>query len=174
MRGGWISTLDDVINGLQLALRGRIRLRADLLGFDDQEVAMMTQTYKVVEDVMWYAVRDVGEKILIAFEGDEEGLLEEVDSLLSSGSKIVEDLESSPCVSAVLNLMDEIGPSDPGQFVHGLEDQLKNQIESVDPSIIEEYRFSALELLANALLAIERVKLYSDQSRIFIPKRMES
>ena len=70
--------------------------------------------------------------------------------------------------------MDEIGPSDSGQLVNGLEDQLRNRIESVEPAIIEEYRFSELELLTNALLASERIRSFSDHSWIFIPKRIDA
>jgi hypothetical protein len=127
-----------------------------------------------VEDVMWYAVRDVGEKVLAGFEGDKSALPEEVDSLLASGGSIREGLEASTSVSEALDLMDEIGPSDPDQLVDGLEDQLRNRIEGAEPDVIEEYRFSALELLANALLASETVSSFSPQSRIFVPRRMET
>jgi hypothetical protein len=174
MRGGWVSNLADAGEGLQLALRGRVRLRADLLGFDDREAALMAQTARAVEDVMWYAVRDVGEKVLAGFEGDKSALPEEVDSLLASGGGIREGLEASTSVSEALDLMDEIGPSDPEQLVDGLEDQLRNRIEGAEPDVIEEYRFSALELLANALLASETVSSFSPQSRIFVPRRMET
>ena len=174
MRGGWVSNLADAVEGLQLALRGRIRLRADLLGFDDREAALMAQTARAVEDVMWYAVRDVGEKVLAGFEGDKSALPEEVDSLLASRGSIREGLEASTSVSEALDLMDEIGPSDPDQLVDGLEDQLRNRIEGAEPDVIEEYRFSALELLANALLASETASSFSDQSRIFVPRRMET
>jgi hypothetical protein len=71
-------------------------------------------------------------------------------------------------------LMDEIGPSDPDQLVDGLEDQLRSRIEGVEPAVVEEYRFSALELLANALLASDTVRSFTDQSRIFVPRRMET
>ncbi|RLG93761.1 hypothetical protein DRO27_05745 [Candidatus Bathyarchaeota archaeon] len=174
MRRGWVSNLTDAGEGLQLALRGRIRLRADLLGFDDREAALMAQTARAVEDVMWYAVRDVGQKVLAGFEGDMSALPEEVDSLLASRGSIREGLEASTSVSEALDLMDEIGPSDPDQLVDGLEDQLRNRIEGAEPDVIEEYRFSALELLANALLASETVSSFSSQSRIFVPRRMET
>jgi hypothetical protein len=97
-----------------------------------------------------------------------------MDSLLASGGSIREGLEASTSVSEALDLMDEIGPSDPEQLVDGLEDQLRNRIEGAEPDVIEEYRFSALELLANALLASETVSSFSPQSRIFVPRRMET
>ena len=174
MRGGWVSNLADAVDGLQLALRGRVRLRADLLGFDDRESAMIAQTARAVEDVMWYAVQDVGEKILAGFEGDKTALPEEVDRLLASGGSTREGLEASPTVSEAFDLMDEIAPSDPDQLVDGLEDQLRSRLEAVGPAVVEEYRFSALELLANALLASDAVRSFTDQSRIFVPRRMET
>ena len=174
MRGGWVSNLADAVKGLQLALRGRVRLRADLLGFDDREAALMAQTSKAVEDVMWHAVRDVGEKVLAGFEGEKEALPVEVDRILASGGSIRDGLEAAPVTSELLAWMDEIGSSDPDQLVDSLEDQLRSRIEGADPAVVEEYRFSALELLANALLSSEAVRVFSDPSRIFVPRRMEA
>jgi hypothetical protein len=123
---------------------------------------------------MWYAVRDVGEKVLAGFEGEKEGLPVEVDRILASGGSIRDGLEDAPFTSELLAWMDELGPSDPDQLVDGLEDQLRSRIEGADPAVVEEYRFSALELLANALLSSEAVRAFSDPSRIFVPKRMEA
>ncbi|UCH56897.1 MAG: AAA family ATPase [Candidatus Bathyarchaeota archaeon] len=173
MRGGRVSNLGDAIQGLQLALRGRVRLRADLIGFDEREGELMSQTARVVEDVMWYAVRDVGNRVLAGFEGDRRALPGEVEGLIAARGRITESLGEFPAVTEALALMDEIGPADSGHLVDGLEDQLRSRVDGADPEVVEEYRFSALELLANALMATGAAS-YPDQSLIFVPRRMET
>jgi len=172
MRDGRVSNLSDTVRGLGLALRGRVRIRADLIGFDEGASDAMAKNNEVVEDVMWYAVRDVGERILAGLDVSDRALAREVDELLSSGGGM-ENLEAGSAVSEALSWMDEAGPTEAPHLVNDIEDQLRERIEGVDPETVSEYRFSGLELLANALLAMETVRSFSDQSRIFVPKRME-
>ncbi|MCW3978634.1 MAG: AAA family ATPase [Candidatus Bathyarchaeota archaeon] len=173
MRGGRVSNLADAAEGLNLALRGRVRLRADLIGFEDQPDRSMARIDEVVEDVLWYAVRDVGTRVLAGLDGGEKALTKEVEDLLTFGKRITEGLETHPLVAGALNWMKDAGPADTAHLVDGLEDQLRNRIEGAAPEVIEEYRFSALELVANALLASKAVDYFPGQSRIFVPKRME-
>jgi hypothetical protein len=160
--------------GLQLALRGRIRLRADLLGFDDREGIFATQTSQVVEDVAWYAVRDVGEKVLTGLNVDIGELAKEVDSALSLSSTISEVVKDFPVFTDALSWMNDVAPLKPDYLVNSLEEQLTVDLSRVESDITEEYRISALELLANALLTSDIVKSYRNTDKIFIPHRMES
>jgi len=174
MRGGHVSHLGDAVEGLQLALRGRVRLRADLIGFDEREAELMSQTLRVVEDVLWFAVRDIGERVLAGFEGEKRALTREVGEILDSKSGLSYDGSSYPAVAEAVAWMGEIGPGEAEHLVNGLEDQLSRRIEGAEPEVIEEYRFSAVELLANALLATEAIRSFPDAVDIFVPKRMES
>jgi hypothetical protein len=126
---------------------------------------------EVVEDVMWYAVRDVGERVLAGVDTSAKELVSEVDALI--GAEVSLALEEGSLVSEALSWMDEAGPRETLPLVDGLEEQLRNDIKLVDPEVVAEYRFSGLELLANALLASGAVNAFTDQSRIFVPKRME-
>ncbi|MGD2142455.1 MAG: hypothetical protein PVH79_03120, partial [Candidatus Bathyarchaeota archaeon] len=99
MRGGRVTKLGDAAEGLQLALRGRIRLRADLLGFDESEGELMNKTAMIVDDIIWYAVRDVGARILAGFDGDRIALIEEVSGLLANRNRITDQFLSCPAVA---------------------------------------------------------------------------
>jgi len=174
MRNGSVTNLADAAEGLKLALRGRTRLRADLIGFDEQPDAAMARSDDVVEDVMWYAVRDVGTRILAGIEVDHKSLAGEVDELLTTGAGLAGSLESHPTASEALSWMLEAGPSYPAPLVDSLEEQLRGSLEGVDPTALGEYRFSALELLANALLPAKALEYLRDHGVIFVPRRMEA
>jgi hypothetical protein len=173
MRGGRVSSLGDAAEGLQLALRGRVRLRADLIGFDDRESEQMSQTAKVVDDVLWYAVRDVGERILTGLE-ESRALSREVSELLSDNGTPPGELESYPAFGVALEWMNETGPEELEHLVTDLEDQLRGGLAGADPRDVEEYRRSALELLGNALLAKEAIRGLPDIDGLYVPRRMET
>ena len=173
MRGGRVSSLGDAAEGLQLALRGRVRLRADLIGFDDRESEHMSQTARVVEDVLWYAVRDVGERILTGLE-ESRALSTEVSELLSDARTLPVGLESYPRFAEALEWIYETGPEEAEHLVTDLEDQLRGGSAGADPRDVEEYRRSALELLGNALLSQEIIGSLPEVDGLYVPKRMEA
>lgn len=174
MRKGSVSNLTDAAMGLKLALRGRTRLRADLVGFDEQPDAVMKRNDEVVEDIMSHAVGEVGAAVLAGLEVDQRALSGEVDELITSGANLTESLGSHQLASEALDWMHEAGPIDPEPFVDSLEDQLKGSLEGVDPAVLGEYRLSALELLANVLLPAKALGYLSEQGRVFVPRRMEA
>ena len=173
MRGGRVSSLGDAAEGLQLALRGRVRLRADLIGFDDRASEQMIQTARVVDDILWYALRDVGERILAGLE-ESRALSKEVSELLSDDGAIPPGLESYPKFTEALEWLNESGPEEAEHLVTDLEDQLRGGIAGADPRDVEEYRRSALELLGNALLAKEIIRSLPEIDGLYVPRRMET
>ncbi len=173
MRKGMVSSLRDAAEGLQLALRGRIRLRADLIGFDDQESEHMSQTSRVIEDVLWYAVRDVGERVLAGLD-ENRALIKEVNELLSNESEVSESLESYPLFSEALDWMNQSSPEELDHLVSDLEDQLRGGFRGADPIAVLEYRRSALELLGNAFIIKETIRGLPDLNSLYVPKRMET
>jgi hypothetical protein len=173
MRGGRVSSLGDAAEGLQLALRGRVRLRADLIGLDDRESEQMNQTARVVDDVLWYAVRDVGERILTGLE-ESRALTKEVLELLTKEGALPKSLESYPMFADVLEWMNEAGSEELEHLVSDLEDQLRGDVAGANPRDVEEYRRSALEILGNAFLAKESIRSLPDIEGLYIPKRMET
>jgi len=173
MRGGRVSSLGDAAEGLQLALRGRVRLRADLIGFDDRASTQMSQTAKVVDDILWYALRDVGERVLTGLE-EIKSLSKEVLELLTVTGALPEGLASYPRFAEALEWMNETGPEEAEHLITDLEDQLRGGMAGTDPQAVEEYRRSALELLGNALLSKEIMKSLPEIDGLYIPKRMET
>jgi len=175
MRKGQVSSLADAAEGLKLALRGRVRLRADLVGFDEGPSESMEKHNLVVEDIMWYAVRDVGTRILTGLgdDLDREALGAEVDHLLSMENGVLDNLSLHPIISDAIGWMEKSPPQKRSLGIEGLEDLLRSSPDGADPIMLEEYRFSAVELLANALLSLGAVDAFVDQDRIFVPKRME-
>ena len=172
MRGGRVSSLSDASSGLYLALRGRVRIRADLIGFADSPGDVMNKNNEVVEDVIWYAVRDVGERILAGLDVGKSALARELSEFLSAEGGVRERLEGHPAVAEALRWMSESAPPSGSSPVNGLEEQLKTAFQGTDPEAQEEYLLSGLEMLANALV-IQKAADPSTFSRVFIPRRME-
>ncbi len=173
LRDGRVSSLMDASVGLKLGLRGRIRLRADLIGFDDSPSAFMTRNDEVVEDVIWYAVRDVAKPILAVVSEDVDlaELAVEIDSLLYDGA-LPDTLEGFPLVREAADYMCSVKPWERPTLVNGLEDVLRETPEAAAPETRQEYWFSALELLANALLAEEVIREFHNQS-LYVPQKLK-
>ncbi|MGD2142808.1 MAG: hypothetical protein PVH79_04960, partial [Candidatus Bathyarchaeota archaeon] len=106
--------------------------------------------------------------------GDRIALIEEVSGLLANRNRITDQFLSCPAVAEILALMDKLSPVESKNLVNGLEEQLRRRLDGVEPEIVEEYRLSALEFLANSLITNELLRPFPEISDIYIPKRMES
>ena len=78
-----------------------------------------------------------------------------------------------PLISEAVGWMEESAPQERPHGIEGLGDLLRSTPDRADPMALEEYRFAAVELLANALLSSGSLDAFVNQDRIFIPKRME-
>jgi Mg-chelatase subunit ChlI len=168
--GGRVAGLRDAADGLKLALRGRIRLRADLVGFDDSPAAFMVKNDEVVEDVLWYAARDVGVAILKGVDVDPRQLAGEVNAVLSGGD-IIDSLPDHEAAYRVVRFMEENQPWESPSLVSGLGDLIRDSPEAVDTETLHDYRASALSLIAHALYAGKLVDVKIEDA--YAPKRME-
>jgi hypothetical protein len=135
---------------------------------------MMSKNNEVIEDVMHYAVHNIGEKMLSAFEGSQKELIKEVDQLVTVGIKPSESLIDFPNAAELLLWIHESAPSQPERLIDSLEDQLSNNLESVDPEISWEYYRSALEIIANLILSKDSLSYLTEHDLLFVPKRMET
>jgi hypothetical protein len=168
--GRSVAGLREACDGLKLALRGRIRLRADLVGFDDSPAAFMVKYDEVVEDVLWYAARDVGIAILKGVDVDPRQLAGELNALLTGGD-MIDDLQDTETAYRVVRFMEENQPWESPSLVSGLGDLIRDSPEAVDSNMLREYRGSALELIAHALTAGKLVEAKIENA--YAPKRME-
>jgi MoxR-like ATPase len=173
LRGAGVVSLEDTAYGLKLGLRGRIRLRADLVGFDDSPAAFMRRNDEVVEDILWYAARDVGADALAEAEDrvDRDELASEMRRLIDAG-EVAEAFQDHPAVYAAVSFMEEAKPWESLSLVSDLGDLIRESPAVVDPQVLREYRLSALELLANALLAEGKFEAKAMVPGIFVPRRM--
>jgi MoxR-like ATPase len=171
--GRSVAGLRDAADGLKLGLRGRIRLRADLVGFDDSPSAFMTRNNEVVEDILWYAARDVGKQVLsvVSEDMDLRKMAEEVDRLLSDSSG-ASGPDGYPLLDSAVDCMREMKTWESPTLVNGLEQVLRENPAAAEPEAAHDYWFSAVELLANTLLAEKVVEGFADAGRMFIPRRM--
>ncbi len=167
LRGANVSDLLDAALGLKLALRGRIRIRADLIGFDESPSAYMMKNNEVVEDVLWYAARDVGETILKGVdELDKSRLASEIKGYLGNPS-----LAEYPLLSTVINYMREIEPWSKPMLVNDLETLIRENPEAVDRSIHNEYIMSAVSLLLHTLNTENNEE--TEHPSLYLPSRMK-
>jgi len=168
--GKHVSGLREAADGLKLALRGRIRLRADLVGFDDSPAAFMVKNDEVVEDVLWYAARDVGVAVLKGVDVDPRQLVGEVNAVLSDGD-VLDNLQDHKDAYRVIRFIEENQPWESPSLVSGLGDLIMDSPEAVAPETLRDYRRSALELIAHALHAGKFVDAKVEIA--YAPKRME-
>jgi MoxR-like ATPase len=173
LRGAAVASLRDAADGLKLGLRGRIRLRADLVGFDDSPSAFMARNNEVVEDILWYAARDVGKQVLAVASGEADAgdLAAEVDGFLSAEPAHA-SLEEYPILEAAVGIVGELKTWESPTLVNGVEQVIRENPAAAEPEALAEYRASAVELLANALLAEKAVQGFAAQDRLYVPRRM--
>ena len=169
-RGKRVACLQEAAEGLKLALRGRIRLRADLVGFDDSPAAFMVKNDEVVEDVLWYAARDVGATILKGVDADPRQLAGEINAALTGGD-VLDNLPDHEAAYRAVRFMEENQPWESPSLVSGLGDLIRDSPEAVDPETLRDYRRSALELLAHAIVSNKLVDVKIESA--YAPKRME-
>jgi len=169
-RGIQVANLRDAAMGLKLALRGRIRLRADLVGFDDSPAAFMVKNDEVVEDILWYAARDVGEIIIKGVELDPRQLAGELNAVLADGN-LLDTFQDHEAAYQVVRFMEENQPWESPGLVSSLGDLIRDSPEAVDADTLREYRRSALEFLAHALISTKLVEAKIENA--YTPKRME-
>jgi hypothetical protein len=130
----------------------------------------MVKNDEVVEDVLWYAARDVGAAVLKGVDVNPRQLAGEINAALSGGD-ILDNLQDHEAAYRVVRFMEENQPWESPSLVSGLGDLIRDSPEAVDAETLRDYRGSALELLAHALTAGKTVEAKIENA--YAPKRME-
>ncbi len=165
LRGSTVSSLGDAADGLKLALRGRIRIRADLIGFDESPSAYMMKNNQVVEDVLWYAARDVGNQILAGIDVDPSALAGEIKTCVVGAR-----LGDYPALGAAVDYMRTLEPWSKPVLVNDLETLVREHPEAVEPETLSAYNRSAVELITHTLLALNHLEAL--ETDLYTPRRM--
>ena len=172
MRGGKVSNLKDAADALKLGLRGRIRLRADLMGLEDEPSDFINKNDEVVEDVIWYAVRDVGKTMLEA-AGDDldlEKIIHEIKTLNNSDTLPL-TLESYPMLNQVVDSIRSANRWKKPTLVNGLNEVLRDTPEAATVAERFEYWFSALEVIVNTISSEALIEAKT-MEKFYTPKRL--
>jgi Mg-chelatase subunit ChlI len=169
IRNGYIANLKDAYKGLKLTLRGRIKLRPDLLGLGEKPEDSFKKIDEVVEDVMWHATTSVAKVLYESVECEKEKVGEELKFLLSTSlENLTEKLPECPELNKIIKYMEM---NIPEQEYNKMERELFYSPQNTDSRILEEYHFSAFELIANTEFYQKIVKPLAKE-RIFIPKKL--
>lgn len=140
-----VASLADACLGLKLALRGRIKLRADLLDFDNPRESFV-KTDRVVEDLLWNAL----ENLDFPFEVEKREFQEDVVSLLATGlSDVTDKLQRYQELNRVVAQMRRAARDKVTDGLNDAEKELFLHPNKTSKKVLEEYNRSALETLIN-------------------------
>ncbi len=173
MRRGYVANLKDAYNGLNLALRGRLKLRADLLNFEDKATEYYKKSAQVVEDIMWYASK---ESINYIFKGGDFNLKKlgvEINLWLSEGLEMsTNKLPQYPEIERMIIWLKGITP-EKALHLNEWEKEFLYNSDQVDKIRLEEYNLSALEMIINFGIHKNLVEEALGRKMIFVPRRMK-
>jgi len=140
-----VAGLADAFMGMTLALRGRIRLRADLLDFENPKESFR-KTDRVTEDLLWNAVENFD------FNFDVEGRIfqENIAAILTGGlSDISEKLPQYVELNRAVEQMRNAAREKSTGNLNDAEKELYNHPEKAGKQAFEEYNRSAVETIIN-------------------------
>ena len=160
-----VANLRDAHQGLMLALRGRIGLRADLVDYDNPKESFR-KTDEVAGDLLCNALKDLD----FPFEVSNEQLGEDITSLLSDGTEnVASKLQQYEELSRVLQQMRNAARDKLTNELSESEKEIYLHPEETTKDVSEELDFSALETIIN--IAFHR-KLVDESVRekVFVPQ----
>ncbi|MDY6965355.1 MAG: hypothetical protein SVM80_05210 [Halobacteriota archaeon] len=138
-----VASLRDARDGLKLALRGRIKIRADLIEFGEDPKTSFERADKIIEDIMRQATMKIGDGITI-----REEVASEINSLLSNGGtkNFLEYQELKKVVDWMCKVaIEKVEKS----LLNKTEEILFYQPDELDESFLREYYYSAVEMIIN-------------------------
>jgi hypothetical protein len=146
-------------------LRGRIRLRADLLDFENPRESFR-KTDRVTEDLLWNAI----ENFDFNFEVERRKFQEDIVGILASGLyETTEKLTSYEELNRAVEQMRNAAREKSSGNLNNAEKELYNHPEKASKKAIEEYNRSAVETIIN--VAWHRNLIDSTVAgRIFLPQ----
>ena len=140
-----VATLKDVSQALKLALRSRIGLRVDLIDFESPKNTL-EKGDELAEYLLCRALADSD----VQWHASKEKLVADIESLLSEGTEnLTARLGGYPELSRVIMQMKEMGRERVSDDLNGIERDLAMAPDKLDPAVLEEYNYSALEAVCN-------------------------
>jgi MoxR-like ATPase len=145
-----LANLNDVADGLKLALRGRIGLRADLMDFEKPEESF-GKADQVAEDLLWNGLEDFS-KEFPSYEA--EPLVQEIEAIFADGTeKLTGRLQNSPELYRAVNWLKEVGRERGGKgLLNPREQKVTANPEKLSGKMSEDYHRVAFETVVNIAL----------------------
>lgn len=150
-----VTGLKHAFQGIRLALRGRIGLRADLIDYEQPRKAFDLAD-KLSEDFLWNAYENLCRETRFMGEWDRKKAAAEIVELLSdsfdlsSGRLPDEILLNLPELREVISRMKKEGFERNGMELQGISPAYL--YESSDPAVSGELNYSALEMISSLIV----------------------
>ncbi|MDO8786180.1 MAG: ATP-binding protein, partial [Syntrophales bacterium] len=164
-----IAYLQDVVAGLKLALRGRIELKPDLIDFENPGESFK-RTDEVSEDLLWNAFENLTPSLLA--DCDREKLARDIRLICSS--EIIDltcKLQDYGELNRVIRKMEMMGKEKvKGELLNDREREIFMDPEAADRETLEQYNYSAFEVVLNAALHSKLIAAEEIKGRVFIPE----
>lgn len=164
-----VTSLRDACEGLKLALRGRVELRADLIDFDNPAESFK-RIDELSEDLLWNALEDSADLLL---EGcNRERLTRELKSLASEGiENVTYKLQRHEELNRVVQRMKHSALERvKSEFLSEWEEEFFLNPAIAGDGILEQYNFSAVETIYNLALHRNLIRDAEIEGKIFVPR----
>jgi MoxR-like ATPase len=162
-----VANLRQAFYGLRLALRGRLGLRADLVDFE-QPRKSIDLAEKLAEDFLWNAIESLRRDPVFLGGGNSQKVGDQLARLLSTNP----DLPQGRLPGNVLADFDELKGLPERLLKCGMDSE-SQLYHSSDTQTVEEYNYSAIEMLAN-ICVHEKTLSESKTGRLFIAREYQS
>ena len=160
-----VANLKDACDGLKLALRSRIGLRADLIDYENPK-----ETIKKTDEVTEYLLCSALKDFDFPLEVDNAEFARELNSLLAEGvDRLSHRLQQYPELNRAMEQLKRAAKDKVTDELNQTEKQLGLQPGKVSKEIIEEYNYSALETIAN-LAWHKNLVGDSIREKVFVPQ----
>lgn len=164
-----VANLQDLSDGLKLALRGRIGLSVHLVDFDSIE-NNISKTDELSEDLLWNALEDLASQ----FEMEDGRIGTELEALFC-GKVDNLSLGKFPAVAALIKTFKSTGLEKVSDHYNKEEKKLIFQFDSASKKVRKEYEISALDIITNIAWhkgIINEEAIEGIAPKVFCPKQV--
>lgn len=165
-----VARLKDASDGMKLALRGRIGLRADLIDIENPRETLK-KTDEVVDDMLFNTIEEMGNNLLANY--DKERLVKEVNEIFSeNGAHLTDRLAHKEELNRLVTYLKKAAPEKVHEaLLNRTERVVFHNPEQADPQVQEEYNLSAVETIANILWHKGSIS-EAVRKHVFVPQRV--
>ncbi|MDY6959224.1 MAG: hypothetical protein SVK08_08710 [Halobacteriota archaeon] len=164
MNGRTVASLRDAADGLKLAMRSRIKIRADLIEFGENPKTSFDRADKIVEGIMRQVVSRASEEIPI-----EKDVATELKSIIT-GDASDDLLKYKELKSVVDRMYAATGEKVREDLMNETEKALFFHPDDVSSDILKECYYSAVEMVLNIGVHKGVIDESEAEKYVFIPK----